>query len=442
MSMGVAAFGLLTIATSREPLEPVLLFDGESYLALARQIRDRWFFPPPSMNLRPPLYPTVLAVAGWLTGSDGQMAVRNLQMIVWVLMGLLVASWVYRVGGSALRGGLTGCLYYTLASGFANIQLIYAETITTFLAVAAGLALSSSMMGDARAQALRWAAALLALGSIHGRPVFQVLLPMYAAFAAGPLVRGRTAVVRHLVPFVVAALVGVVPFYLVHAIVKGSPSFVAAAGHSLANYLGDRRLLGEFPPGYEAVEAFYSVRFAADPKRTIVPWWEVDGDWRQLIQARTGREPSWGTVDRSMGVTTLAVLSRNPGYYVTRWLETWWEFSTTPAPPVVGPGCPIALVYPLWVLFWTSLGAWLPFAILAVEVAHVVRRGPGALVRLVPISAYLAVGLLNTAIEPWPGQIRYRAQVEVFLVIALGLTAGLAWTWARAAARRWRDAVA
>ena len=48
----------------------------------------------------------------------------------------------------------------------------------------------------------------------------------------------------------------------------------------------------------------------------------------------------------------------------------------------------------------------------------------------------LTIALTNTAIEPSPGQIRYRAQVEAFLVIAFGLLATLIWTWGRAVVTR------
>ena len=64
---------------------------------------------------------------------------------------------------------------------------------------------------------------------------------------------------------------------------------------------------------------------------------------------------------------------------------------------------------------------------------NVARRGRDEIVRLVPIVTYLAIALVNTAIEPWPGQVRYRSQVEVFLVIALGLVATLIWDWVRVA---------
>jgi hypothetical protein len=41
--------------------------------------------------------------------------------------------------------------------------------------------------------------------------------------------------------------------------------------------------------------------------------------------------------------------------------------------------------------------------------------------RLVPIVVYLGVALPSTALEPWPGQIRYRTPIEAFLVAAMAL---------------------
>ncbi len=433
-ALGVAAFGLLTLGTSREALAPALLFDGPSYLTVAEQIRAHWFLRPPSLDLRPPLYPAVIAVAGWVTGSDGLATVRDCQVVAWLMVGPLVTLWVYRVGGSLLIGALTGCLHYTLGESFFNIGLIYAETITVTLAVAAGLALSCSMLPGARSGALRWLAAGLALATAHGRPIYQLLLPLYALFAVAPHVRARaSAVACRATPFVVAGLVGLLPFYVVRAVVQGSPAFVNGAGHSLANYLGDRRLLGKFPPEFEAVEALYAARFASDPRTTRIPWWEVANHWPR---AGTGQVLRRGALDRSMGITALAVLSRNPGYYVQRWRETWREFSTSASPPVAGRWCPINLANPSWTFYWTYLGEWSPFVILAVEVANVASGGRGKIVRLVPIVTYLTIALANTAIEPWPGQLRYRSQVEIFIVIALGLVVAQVVGWMRAAVRR------
>ena len=117
--------------------------------------------------------------------------------------------------------------------------------------------------------------------------------------------------IRHAVPFVIAGLIGLFPFYVVHAVVKGSPAFVPVMGYCLTNYLGDRRLLGKFPPGFEAIEAFYSSRFAADPSKTRVAWWEVANDWAGVVRARTGTTPGWVALEREMGATAVAVLEES-----------------------------------------------------------------------------------------------------------------------------------
>lgn len=432
-ALAIAAFGMLALATSGESFTPKLSFDGASYVALAEHIRAHWFVPPPSLNLRPPLYPAVIAVAGWLTGSDGLAAVVKLQVLAWLLTGLLAGLWVYRVSGHLVIGGLAGCLYYSLTESLFNVALVYAETLAVTLAVAAGLALTASMADGPRAALWRWLSAGLALATAYTRPVFQLLLVVFAVLATTSSgQQGRRAVARSLTPFVVAAFVGLLPVYLASAVVKGSPAFVSVTGHTLANYLGDRRLLGKFPPGFEAIEALYAARFAADPTKVIVPWWEVAGDWERLGEARTGRRPTWAERDKDMGETAAAVLSRNPGYYLRRWLEVWLEFSTSAGTPAPGRWCLINALIPAWRLFWGSLGAWSPFLILALELANVVHRGRRAIFRLTPIVTYLSVALANTALEPWIGQIRYRSQVEVFLLIALALAgallADLRWT--------------
>lgn len=434
-ALGVAAFGALTLVTSGERIAPTLLSDGPSYVEMARHIRAHWFLPPPPLDLRPALYPTVIAIGGWLTGGEGLRAVRDLQVLLWLITGPLVTLWVYRVGGSLTIAAVTGCLHYTLGGVFFSLGLIYAETITVTLAVAAGLALTSSMLPGNHPGRWRWLAAGLAVATAHGRPIYQLLLPLQAAFAVAPRLRARPrALVRRAGPFVVAGLVGLLPLYVVNAVVKRSFSFVNGGGHSLANYLGDRRLLGKFPPEFKPIEDLYATRFAADPGKTQIGWWEVRKDWGRAFRARTGRDLHEGALDRDMGLTAFAVLSRNPDYYVRRWLETWWEFSTSTSPPVEGRWCPITVLHPLWAWFWVHLGAWVPFAILAAEVATLLWRGSG-FVRLIPIATYLTIALANTAIEPWPGQDRYRVQVEIFLLIALGLVATPIAPWVRTAFR-------
>lgn len=427
-ALAVAAFGMLAIGTSGESFTPQLMFDGASYVALAEHIRAHWFVPPPSLNLRAPLYPAVIAVAGWLTGSDGLAAVVKLQALGWLLTGLLVGFWTYRVSGRLAVGALAGCLYYSLTETLFNVALIYSETVAVTLAVAAGLALTASMTDGPGAARWRWLSAGLVLATAYTRPVFQLLLPLFAVLAViACWGKGRRGLARALAPFAVAALVGLLPVYLANAVVKGSPSFVTVTGHVLADYLGDRRLLGRFPPGFEAIEALYAAQFAADPTKTIVGWWEVGGDWERLVHTRTGRPPTWAALDREMAVTSVAVLSRNPDYYLRRWFETWLDFSTMAGPPAPVWWCPVNALVPAWRFFWGVLGAWSPFLILALEVANVAARGRGQILRLVPIVTYLSVGLANTALEPWPGQIRYRSQVGAFLLIALASAAALIW---------------
>ena len=220
------------------------------------------------------------------------------------------------------------------------------------------------------------------LSAAYARPIFQLLLPLFLAFAvARCLGSGRAVLARVALPFVVAIGVGLLPVYVANAVVKGSPSFVSVTGHTLTNYLGDRRLLGRFPPDHAAVEAIYAARFAAEPGKSHVAWWEVTHEWDRLVESRTGRRPTWGTRDAVMSATAVTVLSRNPDYYVRRWFETWREFSTTAGPPAAGAWSPITLLGPAWRWFWSSLGAWIPFLVVAIEATNTIRHGREAVVR-------------------------------------------------------------
>ena len=141
---------------------------------------------------------------------------------MWLLTGTVAAAWVGLASGRPLLGVVAGCLDHTLAESFFNVSLVYAETVAAGLAAASGLALTRSLAGSPRAAAWRWLAATLALSAAYARPIFQLLLPLFLAFAvARCLGSGRAVLARVALPFVVAIGVGLLPVYVANAVVKG-----------------------------------------------------------------------------------------------------------------------------------------------------------------------------------------------------------------------------
>ena len=411
--------GLVTLVTrTGRPLQPLLLDDGPSFVEVAEHLLKNGALPP--MELRPPLYPLVLAAFMAISPAPALRYVVLFQAACWIVSAVLVATLVHQLSGGALPAALAGIAYTTLSQSQFFVRLIYAETVTIALSLAAAVALGAALRrADTSGSRWRWLAAGLATGAAYGRPVFQVLLPLFGALVlVDALVRGRPWA-RRVLPFAAAFVIALAPWYVLHKVVRGAAFFTKGPGYTLTNYLGDRRLLGHFPPAYAEVERAYAARFAAKPEQRYVGWWELYADWPKLYQARTGAPLPGDLIDSDMRRTATAVLLHNPRYWATRWPETWREFSTHPGWSPKGDFSPIRLAWPGWYVFFTYLGLWLPAAILAAEIL-LQRSGRGPdVARLVPIATFVSIALVNTAMEPWPGQVRYRAGIDGFLVAAV-----------------------
>lgn len=424
----VGAAGLVTlVATTGRPLQPLLADDGQSFLDVAEHVVKYRALPP--IEVRPPVYPLVLAAFMALSPSPLRHVVF-FQAACWIGSALLVAMLVSQLSGRAVVAALGGIAYTTLSHSQFLIRLIYAEAMTITLALAAAVALIAGL-GQSGGGWL-WLAASLATLAAYARPVFQVLLPLFGLLALVDGLLGSQPWLPRVLPFVAAVVVALAPWYVMHKVVRGAPFFTKGTGYTLVNYLGDRRLLGHFPPAYAELERAYATRFAARPQQRYIGWWELYAEWPRLYEARTGSPLPLDLVDSDMRRTATAILRHNPGYLATRWFETWREFSTHPGWSPKGDFSPIRLAFPCWRVFFSYLGLWLPFAILGGEILLLIFGRAPDVARLVPIAVFVAIALVNTAMEPWPGQVRYRAALDAFLVAAVvSFAARLAWTLAQ-----------
>jgi hypothetical protein len=416
--LAVAIFALVVIAATDEPLQPQMSYDGPTYLSIAEHLLTRHRLPP--LEMRPPLYPMLLALSLWIGGENGLQYLVTFQVSCWIACAVLVAILTYQICKNLALGVLTGILYTTLFETYSLIPLIYAETTAVALALASAstLIVATRVAGTLRI-ALQWGSAFLTIGAAYGRPIFQLLLPIFFIFVTVDSRWGLGELRKQLIPLTLVAFVGLAPWYVAHKVFRGACFFTKGFGYSLTNYLGDRRLLGHFPAEYEEVGRAYAQRFVSKLDRQYVGWWEVFPDWAQLYEKRMGSKLPADLIDADMAHTSLAVLLRNPRYYAMRWWETWSEFSTSASGVPAGRFSPIRLMGSLWRVFWKYLGLWLPFALIIGEVgfqAFIRKFRPE---RFLPIAVYLTIAFFSTAIEPWPGQIRYRSGIEAFLLVAL-----------------------
>lgn len=294
------------------------------------------------------------------------------------------------------------------------VPLIYAETFAMLATLGALLAFVDACEARPRRDLVAATlAAMLAIAAAYLRPIFQLVPVVLGGLALADRSRSWRARCLLATPFVGVVLVGLGPWYVWHAHTRGGAFFVKGAGYSLVDYIGDRRLLGHFPPEYREIEDAYRRRFDANPDQPYVPWWDMQEDFIRVAERSSY---DWDRLHLFMGRVARDVLAANPGYYLTRWRETWREF-TSGVPPVDLPGCLAWRCAPYWGTLHSAVGPWLPFVLLLVELARWARGG--VVSSLAPIALYPVIALASTAIEPWPGQEHHRAPLEPLLLIAL-----------------------
>lgn len=426
----VALFGWWALYACEVPSEPNWIgYDEETYLQVAEQIvrADQI----PHVGMRPPLYPGVIATFLAVDRESALDHVVWLQKVCWVANGVLVFATTCLIGGRPLIGVLAGLAYLTMAEPLDLVRLIYAETIASTLAL---LSLALFVVGSRKPFRSGWliASALTAAGAAHSRPIFQMLLAVLlflALLTSGSSWRERAA---RSAPF---ALVGVLllgPFYAYNAVHRDGLYFVKMGHLGLVNYIGDRRVLGRFPEDLAYVEDIYGDFFERNPNADHAPWWEIVPQWRSAYEARGGRSIPPETFGVHAGRDALRVLVTNPAYWLTRWSETWMDFATSTGKSASSAtACPTQACTGAWSSFWRYAGAWLPVTLLLGQMLCWLRKNPRSATALAPIVAYVAIATANTAIEPWGGQVRYRAPLQGFLLIALGVAASSAIDYVR-----------
>jgi hypothetical protein len=415
-------------------LTPDLSYDGSSYVGIAQQIVATRSLP--RVEARPPLYPLLIASFVELGHDTALTRLVTLQWIAW--LGCVAAVYAIVLGStsSIAAAALAALLFSTMSGPLRYVHIIYAETFAMFATVATVAAFSFATRSGTPRRALAWStlAAVLGLAGAYLRPICQLLPALCGILVL--LERRRTMVARVVLaaPFAIVILAGLLPWYVQHARTRGGAFFVKGSGLSLVNYLGDRRLLGRFPPEDRQIEDFYRRHFAANPDQPYVSWWETQDDW--VAAATPSLAGNFDRLHLFMGATARHVLLANPDYYLERWWETWHEFSTLTEELCGDTSCAAGIVQPFWRRAWPLVGWWIPFAVLVVEGLAFLADGASATtLRLAPIVVYVAIGVANTAIEPWPGQMRYRAPIEGLLLIAVVTRATLI---ARGLAVRWR----
>jgi hypothetical protein len=402
---------------------PVVFWDTESYLAYARALADGRI---PRRDLRMPGYPAFVLVAGGAGLHLGRIVLA--QVALWIAANGLVYAAVRRLTGSvatALAVGLAAVVSVDLL--FMSIT-VYSETLALFLVDAAAV---STVMAFRGARPGAWAGAAASLWALAAlvRPLFVIALGIFLLALAAAAIR-RVVPARAVVAAAAIALLVVGGWSTVNLARSGTFRFSHGAGLSLLNAVGFPEVHARLPDDHAAVRDVYLE--LARRNGAPVAWWDAIGP----LMARAGEADGNLVVrDRFATRTALRSIAAAPLGYATVWARALRDFLSDsqllygwyPAPDAASPQWPagtwqhavVNRAHGAWStgLRAVTYGSLLLPAVAALLLVATRRRAPrsGAggewgFFTLFAIAA--AVALLNTAVEPWPGQMRYRYPVQ------------------------------
>ena len=392
----------------------------------------------PPVGLRLPGYPVFILLAGG-RGLDLDRIVAA-QLLLGVVANLMVFEVVRRLARSALAGLAAALVVLTFADLLFMGITVYSEPLCLFLVDAAALATVLSFQQGRR----RWilGAAALWTGAALVRPIFLVAACLYLGVAALAAVRARldrraVAVACCAVAAVVLGVAGV------NRARSGPFQFAIGSGLSLLNYVGHPSVYQRLPPEQAHVRELYA-RLARAQGAEWVGWWSSIE-----ALAREARAPlDAAAQDRVARAVALRAIQAAPEGYLRVWRSAAEEFLSD-ADLFYGwferPGAPA----PQWPErswrgraalaardFWrehlrqvTCASLLLPAAALALLAAARRRAGGparGTVLAYLTLAAILAATVLvSTALEPWPGQMRYRYPVQHLHVVVAAAGAAL-----------------
>ncbi|MBD3222485.1 hypothetical protein GF314_14715 [bacterium] len=311
---------LLLRQTADSPLTRVPLLDESHYLTEAARVGDQGWPGTEPFVMSPGYTLLVAAVTDVAPGEDGILArapagLIAVQLVAWLLVGLVPAAVVWRLGrarrfdprtvlASAVVAGLLPLLYPPAA--------VYARTVLLDLPLAAlvGLALA---LATWRPRSPGWlAAAALALGlaGLLRAHVLAVLVPLvWWVLAAPGAYPHRHPRLRRAATAAAVVLVALLPVALAAAHnsrAAGQPTGPSLNG-GLNLYLGQQ-------PG---ADGLFTVLSGLDQAR--------DPSGRRYLARRLDRAvPDAATADRIWYAEALRTISEQPGAAFGRWLRKLW----------------------------------------------------------------------------------------------------------------------
>lgn len=411
---------------------PAIFWDTPTFTEYAASLA-RGRLPP--VGLRLPGYPVFLLLTGG-RGIDVHRVV-TIQILLWIASNLVVFEIVRRLTRSTAAGLSAALVVLTFADQLFMSITVYSEPLCSFLVLAAALATIASFQTGARrwihVAAGSWTAAALV------RPVFLIAAGVYLAAALAVALRGRLdrrAALTSLagVAAVVLAVAGT------NRVRTGQLQFAFGSGLTLLDYVGHPSVYRNLPPEQARVRDLY-LRLARERGEEWIGWWETVG----TLAREAGAPLDTPGCDRVARRVALDAIQAVPSSYLAIWRRAADEYLSD-VDLVYGwyerPG----MAAPQWsagswqhraalasTAFWRAHLAQVTYGSLllpgvALALLTLARRRRGAPPRgtslsLATLGTILAAAMLaSTALEPWPGQMRYRYPVQ-HLHVALAVAA-------------------
>lgn len=411
---------------------PAVFWDTESYVSLARELARGI---PPGPGLRMPLYPVFLALLEG--GAPRPERVAMVQVAMWVVANGMIFLMVKRMTDSVVAGLVAALAAITFVDLLFMAITIYSEPLSIFVVAGAAAATVAALGSGATG---RWTlvAGVLWLAASFVRPIFVVAAAVFVASVVAAAFARRVPP-RSAVTVAAVVALTVLAWCSVSRLGGGPFKFSAGAGLSLLNYVGFPELHRQLPDDQREVRAIYA-RLQERNGDAPVAWWDA---MPEIMVAETGEDGGLFARDAVGARVALRAIAAAPGGYLAVWrgamneylsdvrLEYGWRATPDGDPQLAAGSRRRGIVLALrdgwarWLGMVTYSSLLLPLAYLALCSARR-RRAPRATHGAWPLlslwAILVAMTLLSTAIEPWPGQARYRYPLQQLHLAVLVVT--------------------
>ena len=406
---------------------PSIFWETDSYVSYATFLKDH--LRPPGVGTRAIGYPLFLLIFGNLNFN----VIIIIQQLLGLTSGVILFSIMDQLTANSWISAATA-IFYSLSVDVLFMEVtIYSETLSTFLLL---LAIYAYLRATASPTKLNLSLLGLNIAFLAiTRPIFQALIPLMAIFVLVPGLKRR-------------GLKGIIPvlwFLMIPAIVMGTYStynflhdrhfrIAIGRGFSSLDYLGFPEIYRNLPEDMSYIRDIYEEK-AKESGQAYVGWGQA---LNPLLDAQKKRGQPYRDWDEAAFFIFKKAVWANPKGYLAVWSRAFIEYM---GDYVVWYGLyrnndlpsdskhsqvsiPIYRCVRSIENMFKLIQPVLSYVALFSLVLTLIFRGSGEIpyVSILLISLmFVSMSLLNTALEPYIGQARYRMVWQGIIILLNGV---------------------